>query len=156
MLWNPYPESNGSNFWWAGRKGNQGSAELYRLLFDRMVRHNGLHNLIWVWQASPPDFRPGGPGLLTDFFPGLLHTDALEIRMSQMEPWFRGGGALEQIAVGKVIGLAVTGDPPAPDSLADHTRWAWFITGAQPASAARDAALRKLYDDPHIVSLTPR
>jgi mannan endo-1,4-beta-mannosidase len=156
VLWNPYPESNGNNFRWAGRKGNHGSAELYRQLFDRLVNHNGLHNLVWVWEAGPPDFGPGGAGLLSDFFPGLLYTDGLEIRLNQIEPWFRAGDALAQIAVGKVIGVALMGDPPPPDALTNHSSWAWFMGGVQPVSATRDAALRRLYDDPRIVSLTPR
>ncbi len=156
VMWDPYPDSNTSNFWWAGRKVNQGSAELYRLLFDRMVRHNGLRNLIWVWQAAQPDYRPGGPGLLSDFFPGLLYADALEMSMSQIEPGSGTGADLDLIADGKVMGLAVAGDPPSPEALSDHSRWAWIITALQPSSATRNDALRKLYNAPGIVSLAPR
>ena len=42
VMWQPYPEANGKQFWWAGRKGIRGSAALYRQLFDRMVNHDGL------------------------------------------------------------------------------------------------------------------
>ena len=71
VLWQPYPELNGKKFWWAGRKGARGSAALYRQLFDRMVNHNGLHNLIWVWSAAPPGFGPNATGAYSDYFPGL-------------------------------------------------------------------------------------
>ena len=42
VMWQPYPEANGKQFWWAGRIGIRGSAALYRQLFDRMVNHDGL------------------------------------------------------------------------------------------------------------------
>ncbi len=155
VLWNPFPDANSQNFWWAGRKGNHGSAELYRQVFDRLVNHDGLHNLLWVWQAVPPDSRPGGAGSFSDFFPGSLYTDALQIRVSQADTRFAGGRSLEQAAGGKVIGVDLTGDLPSPDAFAGHNGWAWFLAGVQPASIARDEALRKLYDDPHIVSLAP-
>jgi mannan endo-1,4-beta-mannosidase len=156
VLWNPFPGSNSQNFWWAGRKGIHGSAELYRQLFDRLVNHDGLHNLVWVWEADAPDFRPGGVGLLTDFFPGLLYTDALQIRVSRVNTRFPGSRFLEQVAGGKAIGIELMGDLPSPDAFTGRNGWAWFLAGAQPASAARDEALRKLYDDPHIVSLTAK
>ena len=155
VFWNPYPESNGKNFWWAGRKGIHGSAELYRQLFDRLVNHDGLHNLVWVWEAGPPDFRPGGSGLFSDFFPGLLSTDAVEIQLNQVDTRFPVGRFLGQSAGGKPIGVELTGDLPSPDAFTDRSGWAWFLAASQPVSATRDAALGKLYSDPRIVSLTP-
>jgi mannan endo-1,4-beta-mannosidase len=157
VLWNPYPESNGKDFWWAGRKGIHGSAELYRQLFDRMVNHSGLRNLVWVWDAGQPDFRQGGAGALSDFFPGLLYADAVEIRLREANPRFMTGGFLSQFAVEKPIGVELEGDPPAPAAFPEHSGWAWFLAvpvGSAPGdSAARDEALRKLYADPHIASL---
>jgi mannan endo-1,4-beta-mannosidase len=156
VLWNPLPDSNSQDFWWAGRKGVLGSAELYRQLFDRLVNHNGLHNLLWVWQAVPPDPRLGAAGSISDFFPGLLFVDALQIRLNQADSRFPGSRFLEQAAGGKVIGVELTGDLPSPDALTGRNGWAWFLAGVQPASAARDEALRKLYGDSRIVSLTPK
>jgi len=159
VLWDPYPESNGKDFWWAGRKGIHGSPELYRQLFDRMVRHNGLHNLLWVWQANAPGFGPGGPGTIPDFFPGLLYVDAVEVRENQFQQRFPLDAFIQQTVAGKVIGVELAGDLPAPDAFAEHSRWAWFIAAPPPAAAtdptARNEALRKLYADPHIASLTP-
>ena len=157
VLWNPYPESNGKDNWWAGRKGIRGSSELYRQLFDRLVSHDGLHNLVWVWEATAPEFRPGGAGMLSDFFPGLLYTDALEIRLNQIDTRFPASRFLEEAAVGKVIGVELAGDVPPPEPLTEHSGWAWFLI-APPASAQADStlraeALRRLYGDPHIVSL---
>jgi len=158
VLWNPLPESNGKGFWWAGRKGIHGSAELYRQLFDRLVSHGGLHNLVWVWEAGMPESRDGG-GTFADFFPGYLYTDALQLDLHDANPGFRAGGFLSQFAVGKPVGVELDGALPPPDALADHSPLAWFMAApgasAPVDSAARDEALRKLYADPRIASLTP-
>jgi hypothetical protein len=100
VLWNPLPEANGKDFWWAGRKGVRGSAELYRQLFDRLVNHDGLKNLVWVWESDPPDFRGDGADRPSDFFPGLLYADAIELRLSWLDARFPAG-MVAQGAVGK-------------------------------------------------------
>jgi mannan endo-1,4-beta-mannosidase len=154
VLWNPYPESNGKNYWWAGRKGVHGSAELYRMLFDRLVNHDGLHNLLWVWQPVAPSFNAADAGPFSDYFPGLLYTDALSIGLRSANARFRIDGMLAEFAVGKPIGVEFTGNPPAPDAVTGRTSWAWFLLDAPVApDAARDAALRALYADPHVASL---
>jgi mannan endo-1,4-beta-mannosidase len=164
VLWTPLPESNGANFWWSGRKGVLGSAELYRQLFDRLVNHDGLHNLVWVWEAGAPDFRPGGGGpasggMLSDYFPGYLYTDALEIRLNQLSPRFPAARILSQIALEKPLGVELAGDIPAPAALTQGSGLAWFVAAPPPSapsdSSARTDALRKLYGDPQIGSLVP-
>ncbi|HEY1159335.1 MAG TPA: glycosyl hydrolase [Terracidiphilus sp.] len=156
VLWNPYPESNGKNSWWAGRKGVHGSAELYRMLFDRLVNHDGLHNLLWVWEPAAPSFNSADAAPFSDFFPGYLYTDALQISLRNLNARFRIDGMLAQFALGKPIGVQFTGNPPDPEAVAGHASWAWFLV-APLASAtpdtARDDALRKLYADPHVASL---
>jgi mannan endo-1,4-beta-mannosidase len=153
VLWNPYPESNGKDDWWAGRKGIQGSAELYRQLFDRLVNHDGLHNLVWVWEAAAPDAQPGGAGPLSDFFPGMLSTDALELHPRANDALPNAGRALEQFAAGKPIGVELDSEPPPPEAFAKHTGWAWFVAAPQAASTAHAEALRKLYGDTRVASL---
>jgi mannan endo-1,4-beta-mannosidase len=158
VLWNPYPESNGKEFWWAGRKGVHGSSELYRQLFDRLVNRDGLHNLVWTWEAAAPRFRQDGdPESPTDFFPGLLYADVLEIRLNRVDPRFPAGRFLEQTAAGKPFGVELSGEIPPPEALADHSGFAWFLAAPPtPAdSTVRAEALRKLYADPHIASLAP-
>jgi mannan endo-1,4-beta-mannosidase len=151
VLWNPYPESNGKSYWWAGRKGVRGSAELYRMLFDRLVNHDGLHNLLWVWQPAAPSFNAGDAGPFSDYFPGLLYTDALEIGLRGVNGRFRIDGMLAQFAPGKPIGVEFTGNPPTPDAVTGHASWSWFVVDAPGVADA--AALRALYADPHVASL---
>jgi len=153
VLWNPYPESNAKDDWWAGRKGVHGSADLYRGLFDRLVNHFGLHNLVWVWESAAPEPGQGSEvARIGDYFPGLLYVDAVEARMNRGDEHTSRG--LAQIAVGKPLGIELAGEIPAPDALTGASGWAWFVaTPATPAeAAARVEGLRKLYADPHVVS----
>jgi mannan endo-1,4-beta-mannosidase len=155
VMWNPLPESNGKDFWWAGRKGIYGSSALYRQLFDRLVNHHGLHNLVWVWAASAPDYRAGGTGLLSDFYPGLLYTDAIQLQLTSVDPGFPANRFVEQTAVGKPLGVELKGELPSPETFAELSGWAWFLATPPAGLATRTEALRKLYSDPHIVSVAP-
>ena len=154
VLWNPLPEANGKEFWWAGRKGAHGSAELYRQLFDRLVNHNGLGNLVWVWEAAPPDFRSGSAGMLSDFFPGLLYADALEVRLSELNSRFPGGRFLAQIAPDKPVGVELTGKLSSPDAFTNRAGSTWFLATPKAEQATPAEVLRLLYNDPQIVALT--
>ncbi|MGA9671579.1 MAG: glycosyl hydrolase [Terracidiphilus sp.] len=161
VLWNPYPESNSTSFWWAGRKGIRGSSELYRQLFDRLAHHDKLHNLIWLWDAAAPEFRsgggPAGPGIPSDFFPGYLYTDALAIRLNQLSARFPASRIVAQFALDKPIGVELSGVLPAPAALTQNSGFAWFLaappTLPSAESSTRIESLRALYADPHIVSL---
>jgi mannan endo-1,4-beta-mannosidase len=156
ILWTPYPEPNGKQYWWAGHAGIHGSASLYRMLFDRLVNHNGIHNLIWVWQAVPGGFGPGGNGPYADFFPGFLYVDALELRVSRIQSRLRSDTFLQDFAVGKAIGLAIDGPVPDPALFARETNWTWFLLAPLSPATANDAttsqALRALYGDSRILT----
>ena len=44
VLWRPMHENNGTFFWWGGRPGPAGTAQLYRELYARMVYVHHLDN----------------------------------------------------------------------------------------------------------------
>src|ERR1039458_1750961 len=44
VLWRPMHENNGTFFWWGGRPGQSGTAQLYRELYYRMVNVHHLNN----------------------------------------------------------------------------------------------------------------
>jgi mannan endo-1,4-beta-mannosidase len=161
VMWTPYPESNGKQYWWAGHSGIHGSAALYRMLFDRLVNQDHLRNLVWVWEAALPGFGPDATGMYSDYFPGLLYADALALHVSRTESRFRSDAFLSASAVGKAIGVVIDGTPPDPAFFAKETGWSWFLL-APPATAttantagadnAPSEALRTLYADPRIIS----
>jgi mannan endo-1,4-beta-mannosidase len=152
VLWNPLTEANGKDFWWAGRKGVRGSAELYRQLFDRLVNHDGVKNLVWVWETDPPGSRPDEPGTPGDYFPGLLYADAVEVRLGWLDSHFPAR-ILSQGTVGKPAGVELTGSLPGPDVFADRSVWSWFLADAPKDPDARADAWRTLVGDPHVAAL---
>jgi mannan endo-1,4-beta-mannosidase len=150
VLWSPYPKMNGKQFWWARRPGIHGSAALYRMLFDRLVDHDGVHNLIWSWQAVPGGFSSGANGTYEEFFPGFLYVDALQLNVNRTDSRFRSDAFLESFAIGKAIGIEIQGPVPDPAFFFRERDWAWFLLAPQPAGAADDPAtmqaLRTLYN----------
>jgi mannan endo-1,4-beta-mannosidase len=145
VLWRPYPQPNSDKFWWAGRKGIEGSAALYRQLFERLADHHKLSNLVWVWEAAAAGFGPNAPGAYSDFFPGLLYVDALALDVRGNVRGFRRDREMARFGVGKAIGLGLDGW--APDAaVLEQSAWAWFLASADVAGAPEKAdALRKLY-----------
>ena len=154
VLWDPLPMSNGKEFWWAGRKGIHGSAALYRMLFERLTLQDGIHNLVWLWEATVPTFGAGGNGIPSEYFPGLLYADALELQTGELNPRFAMDRYITQVAVGKPVGIVIDGDVPASDTLTGRASWGWFTLSAGAVSADRAPALRALYDSPKVVSLS--
>jgi mannan endo-1,4-beta-mannosidase len=154
VLWNPLPEANGKDFWWAGRKGVQGSAGLYRQLFDRLVNHDGLLNLVWVWETANPELRSDNRmGTLDDFFPGLLYIDAIEVRLHDLDSRTFAGRSFAQTTAGKPVGVEVAGDLPSLYAITNFTGWAWFLVTPPVDPVARADAWHKLLADPRIASL---
>ena len=156
VLWRPLPEGNGTRYWWAGRKGVQGSGELYRMLFRRLAVHHELQNLVWVWEALPAGYGPDSDAQYGDFFPGLLFVDALTVQLANDYPATRRDGELARYGLGKAIGFTFAGVPPA--FVGERaTQWSWFV--ATPEAAGRsDAAegLKKLYASPRVVAANGR
>jgi len=159
VLWTPYPQINGKKFWWAGRKGIHGSSALYRQLFERLAVHHGLSNLIWIWDTAPPGSGSNPEDTYNDFFPGHLYTDAITLDIDGASPPWSADTFLAVFATGKPIGLRLAGKVPSPEIFAQQPMWTWFE--AAPLSAPPDAgeqsdALRKLYNDPRILSCEGR
>jgi mannan endo-1,4-beta-mannosidase len=149
VLFNPYPEANGKDLWWAGRKGNRGSAALYRRLFERLTQHDGLRSLIWIWEAAPMSPGPGGPGPISDYLPSLVYVDALEFRVHDLNGRFPIDRFLGGVAAGKPLGVEITGDVPSPEAFA-HSGWSWFILDQAASTPGQTEARQKLLADPHI------
>ena len=153
VLWTPYPQANGKQYWWAGHPGIHGSAALYRMLFERLVHHDHVHNLVWVWEATPPSFGPGANSTFSEYFPGLLEVDALQLFLSQTQSRFRTDVLLRRFSVGKPIGISINGPAPDPAFFAQETGWAWFVLGPPATGSAPSVqTLQALYSDPRVVS----
>lgn len=129
VVFDPYPLANTKQYWYGGRKGIHGSAALYRQLFDRLTNHDGVRNVVWAWQGMGPESRWSvDPSTQTDYFPGLLFVDVVETTVYRLEPGFGLAGVLQPIAVGKPMGVEVTGEAVTAELLKDQ-RGVSYVAG---------------------------
>jgi cephalosporin-C deacetylase len=126
VLFRPYHEMNGRWFWWGGRRGEHGTKALYRQLWDRLVKHDKLTNLIWVWnvdQPTTPDRQ------FVDFFPGQQYVDVLSLDdYGVFQQRFYDD--LNALSDGKVMAIAETANPPAASIYQDQPKWTWYMLWA--------------------------
>jgi mannan endo-1,4-beta-mannosidase len=122
VLWRPLHEASGGWFWW-GAKGPEPCKKLYRLMFDRMVNHHGLKNLIWVWTSQQNDYQwyPGDD--VADIIGRDIYKDGDHrsqiLEFNQLNDMFGGK---------KMITLSECGSFPDPDNLVeDEAPWSWFM-----------------------------
>jgi mannan endo-1,4-beta-mannosidase len=125
VLWRPMHENNGGFFWWGGRPGMGGTAQLYREVYARMVYVHHLDNLIWVWNQN----GPAPMGEFFNFFPGQPYVDIVSYD-NYRDLNDRYYYELLALAEGKPIALGEVGVPPAAEVLKAQPRWAWFMVWA--------------------------
>jgi mannan endo-1,4-beta-mannosidase len=123
VLFRPYHEMNGGWFWWGGRPGKDGSAALYRQIYDRFVNVHHLDNLVWVWNVNAPN--PGWPAE-AEYYPGPQYADVvtMDIYGEFKQDFYTG---MLTLAAGKPIALAEVGGLPTPEILDKQPRWAYFM-----------------------------
>ncbi len=127
VLWRPYHEMNGDWFWWGGRTGQYSTIALYRQLFDRLVNHHHLTNLIWVWSVD----RVSKPGMEHEkYFPGIDFVDILALDVYGNDFAQSYYDSLVHLAQGKPVTLGEVGNPPAPEILQQQPKWIYYVTWA--------------------------
>ena len=151
LLWRPFHEMNGAWFWWGGRRGEYGTAALYKMMFDRLVHYHQIKNLIWVWNVD----RPEGTSLkFEECWPGPEYVDVLtldcygEFKQSYYDD-------LLKLANGKPIALGEVGGNLNLEALQAQPKWAWWMEWA--GSAVRGDATNRLaaiVKDPRTWSLS--
>ena len=150
VLFRPYHEINGNWFWWNGRPGPQGSAALYRMIFDRMVHVHGLHNLVWVFNGNSPSSNAGS---LSDYDPGQAYADlyTIDVYGEFKQSYYDSTLAL---AKDKPIALAEVGEVPTPAVLATQPRWTYFMVWSGFAEDKNSpAVLNTEFHSPRLLNL---
>lgn len=132
VIWRPLHEAagsykyNGAWFWW-GRYGDEPTKELWKLMYDRLVNHHGLNNLIWVWTAQ---CETGFEDKMTASYPGNDWCDVVgvDIYADNDESQKAAYDALWNMTGGKrLVTLSETGRIQNPDKcFADGAFWSWF------------------------------
>lgn len=154
VLFRPFHEMNQPVFWWAGRKGSNGTARLYQITHDYLKNEKGLSNLIWVWNVQ--DF-----GTLTsdlaDFNPGNEYWDILSLDMYSSD---KTGYTLDKYnacmasANGKPIAIGECQLLPTPEELSAQPKWTFFMSWAELTVKHNTLMqIKQLYGSTHVVTL---
>ncbi|HEU5080401.1 MAG TPA: glycosyl hydrolase [Opitutaceae bacterium] len=128
VLWRPYHEMNGDWFWWGGRtEGEFTTAALYRQIFDRLVNHHHLKNLLWIWSVD----RPNKPEMAHEkYFPGIQYLDMLGLDVYGNDFAQAYYDSLVKLSQGKPLALAEVGNPPAPAIMDAQPLWTYYAVWA--------------------------
>jgi mannan endo-1,4-beta-mannosidase len=154
VLWRPYHEQNGVWFWWGNRKGPDGSAKLYRMMYERFVNVHHLNNLIWVWDTNTPRRLFQDEAYAYDeFFPGLDCVDVLAADVYHNDFKQSHHDELLELGKGKPIALGEVGEVPTPTILKMQPFWTWFmIWGNFVDTHNTPVQVRRLYSDPRVLT----
>lgn len=125
VLWRPLHEAAGGWFWW-GAKDAASCKALWQLMYNRMVIHHGLNNLIWVWTSNANsdalDWYPGHDFvdiIGMDIYAGENQHNSQYINFNKVRDFF---GAR------KMIALTECGSVPDPAKMMLYgDTWSWFM-----------------------------
>ena len=148
VLWRPYHEMNGDWFWWGGRRGEKGTADLYRQLYNRFVNYHKLNNLIWVWSVDRP-VKPERE--FSYYYPGDKYVDVLSLDVYGSDFNQTYYDSLIHLSKDKVIALAEVGNPPAASILKSQPLWTYYVTWAGMVRNTLEKQYNKLEDDSRVL-----
>jgi len=122
VLWRPLHEAGGAWFWW-GAKGPEACKALYDILYDRLMNHHGLHNLIWVWSTPEESWYPGNDKVDIighDSYPGTYNYGNQKYAFDKLFHLTKGE---------KLIAMTENGPIPDPDACLDQgAPWLFFMS----------------------------
>jgi mannan endo-1,4-beta-mannosidase len=128
VLWRPYHEMNGVWFWWGDKKGDNGIAKLWKIMYERYTNYHHLNNLLWVWGANGLRDIPLDEAYdYKLYYPGADYVDILGADVYHFDYEQSDYDALLKLANGKPIALTETGELPKPEILKAQPEWAWFM-----------------------------
>lgn len=148
VLWRPLHEADQEGFWW-GRGGSEVFRKLWRVLYERLTKHHGLHNLIWVCTLSDPSWYPG------DDVVDIVGVDAYPPSPKDLltGDWDR---LLDRFNGRKMLALSeVAGVPDIEAMHRRGVRWSFFISwrGRLGPRYSPEETVRKTYQSQSVVTL---
>jgi len=122
VLFRPLHEMNQGSFWWGGHPGPNGTRRLYQITHDRLEKHYGLKNLIWVWDVQ--DLSRD----IADYNPGQSYWDIMAY-----DVYNKSGFTQEKyddvlkVAGDKLIAIGECDHLPSTEVLSLQPRWVFFL-----------------------------
>lgn len=158
VLWRPLHEAAGGWFWW-GNSGPEAYKQLYVMMYDRLVNHHGLNNLIWVWNGQDKDWYPG------DEYVDIIGEDIYSAERAYIPQTSKYLEVLGYTDARKMIILSENGTMFDPDlAIRDGSMWGsfctWggeFVTGNSSVLTWNDQytekdMLKKIYGHEHVIT----
>jgi mannan endo-1,4-beta-mannosidase len=148
VLFRPLHEMNQALFWWGGRPGPDGTAQLYRITHDYLTATKGLTNLIWVWDMQDIDqswaqYNPG------DGYWDILAFDVYSGGYAQS--WYNYAVS---IAGAKPLAIGECAVLPTSAQLSAQPRYVFFMAWAELVfSSNTRTAVSNLYHAGNVVTL---
>lgn len=126
VLFRPFHEMNQAQFWWAGRKGSNGTGALYRLTREYLEKEKGLDNIIWVWDVQDLSYD------WSDYNPGNDYWDifAVDIYNADYFTAYKYNLA-KQIAGDKLMAIGECDQLPAAAELKAQPNWCFVMSWAE-------------------------
>jgi len=150
VLFRPFHEMNGSWFWWGGKRI---FADLWRLTYDRLLRHRGIRNLVWVWSPNAPN---GDTQPYADFYPGDAFTDVVALDIYEGAFSQQTYDELVRFAGNKPIAIGENAELPTREALERQPAWLWQMSWGKLAFEKNTPeALLAFYANPHTITRPP-
>lgn len=143
VLWRPLHEAAGGWFWW-GAKGPVPFVQLWRILFDRLTKADGIHNLIWVFTGDGEvAWYPG------DAYVDVVGIDAYpkDLRDPQTQLW---DNLEPQLGGRKLLAISEFGgvpDVPRMQRMGEFWSYAVSWSGKLGPKKNSPEELRRIYTD---------
>lgn len=148
VMWRPLHEAGGAWFWW-GAKGSVAALKLYDMVYDRLVNHHAIHNLIWQWSTPEPSWYPGNAKvdmLGYDSYPGPYVYGTQKLIFDQLYTIVNGQ---------KMLAMTENGPIPDPDAcFTSDAKWSYFMSWSDLVTQQNSAAqLSLVYNHAKVTTL---
>ncbi len=152
VIFRPLHEAGGGWFWWSGNTDAASAAacvKLYEIIFDRIVNHHQIHNLIWAWSSYEEEFYPGNDKVDIvgmDSYPGVYN---YATQKNTFDRYF------ELTNGEKIVTMTENGPIPDPDDCLDlDAPWSYFVSWGDLVSAQNEAShIRSVFENPNVLTL---
>jgi hypothetical protein len=123
-------QMNQGVFWWAGRKGQSGTSQLYRLTRDYLVKQKGIKNVVWVWNVQ--DFGSLGSDVY-DYHPGSSHYDIASLDIyGAFDQWkYDAMVKISNENGGKPIAIGECAKLPSASQISSQPKWVFFMSWSE-------------------------
>ena len=105
VLWRPFNEANGTQYWWSTRGVKPTSAEfvsLWKHMFDYFTNVRHLDNVLWVYSVAPKS--SSAMRSETYFWPGQTRVDVVSIELSRPAQGIAAWNQLKSLAKPLALG----------------------------------------------------